>query len=737
MREQNYSMEDIVRRLLALTPMIMGIMPNDNQKLVLCGGVYRNLVRHLYVLQDGKFQDETTFKDYLLFRRSKNGDVPWFIRLTPSGKCVSTSLDGRHYQKLCVIVILNPNRIDSIYNIGCNKTPLCLKMSYSCQGSAIALLQDNQLCKFWMLEGQQMRAEAHSDVRTRTTNETKERYRHGDNKAEGHPKIIENMDDRDPFGNSGYDPFGGDDQGPVGNFDFGPSDEDYKPSSDDYSPFGGEDYDADDDDSEPGNNDEADSDPAEESPFASTSSTLTFLGGKRNLALDEFVKGMVAIDNLKVVEGEKLLQYQRDHGYYRQIPQPEQYVSERLEAGDFRAQLSPKDIQDLVKKMRWHPDCASEMDQFNAKETLINTRDAVLDFTTGEVQDHSPDCLFTYAVNARYLSDPASVFCPAFDHFCKTSLAPLQRKNDETDRAVIEQKRHLLLEMIGYICCDSNAGKCALFLKGAPDSGKSVIIKFIQLLFEPELISSIQLHQLSDRFAKAELFGKKLNVSGEIQGKKLREISTFKCITGGDSIEAERKGKDPFSFIPRCKLLFAGNVLPTFSESDTTNAFANRVKLLLFHHSIPKEAQDKNLLNKLLAERDAIFTLAMDALRELRDRNYRFTIPEESIEFLRSFEGQDDSVKTFLADCCVIEPKARIFNSDLYNAYEHYCRENGLEVLSQQDFSDMLVSILGIPSKKTRIGPRTCQGRIGIGLKEEALSAGIASNHQAKQNPNS
>lgn len=709
----DYSMEDKIRKLLALHPQILGILPNDDRKLVLCGGVYRNPVLRLYVLQDGKFQDETTFTDCLFFRRSKDGDEPWFVRLTHSSECVSTSLDGRRHQELCVIAILDPNRTDSI--VHSNKVPLCLKMFFSGRGNAIVLIHNSRLCKLWMLEGEQMRAEAHPDVRVSTPKKGKEKFHHGTGDTQAPPKIIENMDAYDPFGSSGYEP-----------------------SSDDYSPFGGEDYDVGDDDSEPGDNDEADSDPAEESPFASTSSTLkSSLGGKRNLALDEFVKGMVAFDNLKVVEGEKLLQYQRDHGYYRQIPQPEQYVSERLEAGDFRAQLSPKDVQDIVKKMRWHPDCASEMDQFNAKETLINTRDAVLDFKTGEVQDHSPDCLFTYAVNARYLSDPASVFCPAFDHFCETSLAPLYRKDDETDKTIIEQKRRFLLEMIGYICCDSNAGKCALFLKGAPDSGKSVIIKFIQSLFEPELISSIQLHQLSSRFDKAVLFGKKLNVAGEIQGIILRDISIFKSITGGDSIQAEYKGKDPFSFIPRCKLLFAGNVLPIFSESDTTNAFANRVNLLLFHHSIPKEDQDKELLDKLIAERDAIFTLAMDALRELRDRNYCFTIPEESIEFLRSFEGQDDSVKTFLADCCVIEPKARIFNSDLYNAYEHYCRENGLEVLSQNDFSDMLVSILGIPSKKTRIGPRTRQGRIGIGLKEEALSAGIASNHQAKQNPNS
>ena len=113
-------------------------------------------------------------------------------------------------------------------------------------------------------------------------------------------------------------------------------------------------------------------------------------------------------------------------------------------------------------------------------------------------------------------------------------------------------------------------------MKGEPDSGKSVVANFITQLFQPELISNVPLHKLSERFFKAELFGKKLNVAGEIQGKQLTEIATFKSITGGDAITGEYKGKNPFSFTPRCKLLFAGNALPGTSESDATKAFVNR-----------------------------------------------------------------------------------------------------------------------------------------------------------------
>lgn len=444
------------------------------------------------------------------------------------------------------------------------------------------------------------------------------------------------------------------------------------------------------------NYDDEDSDlsHAEEAPVTFQSSVpRSSLGGRRNCALDKLIDNMIFRGNLKAVEGDQLLEYLHNRGYYRHVRRPERYIAKCLNPEGFLAPLSARDIHDTAKKILWHPVCDSRIDQFNRYESLINTRDGILDFVTDEVQDHSPEYFFTYFIDATYLGKPETVSCPTFDHFCETSLAPLHHLSAEADKVIIEQKRQLLLEMIGYICCDSNAGKCALFLKGAPDSGKS------------------------DRFAKAELFGKKLNVSGEIQWKKLREITTFKCITGGDRIEAEYKEKDLFSFVPRCKLLFAGNALPTTSEADATRAFVNRLTILLFNHSIPKEKQDKDLLDKLLAERDAIFTLAMDALRELKNRNYCFTLPEESIDFLNGFAERGNSLQSFLKDCCEIEPKARVFNTDLCQTYAQYCLENGLEEFPKAMLYEMLSGVPGVTMKRVRIGAENRWGHAGIRLR--------------------
>lgn len=440
------------------------------------------------------------------------------------------------------------------------------------------------------------------------------------------------------------------------------------------------------------------------------------LGGKKVMALDDLALQIIQAGSIKVTAGGQLFRYDAKQGCYCWEHSAEKLVTELLESTGHLAQLSVKDVKDLCIRVTWYSHVQCVADGFNSQMTLINTANGVLDVLSGQMEGYSPKFLFTYSVNAQYIECEDAIYCPTFEKFCATSLAPLHEQNSDVGEETIRQKRQLLLEMVGYACCDSNFGKCALFFKGEPDSGKSVMANFITRIFDSNLISNIPLHRLADRFNKAELFGKKLNVAGEIQGKKLSEIATFKSITGNDAISAEFKGKDPFSFTPRCKLLFAGNTLPGTFESDATKAFTNRLVLLLFNHSVPKEKQDKELLDKLWMERNSIFTLAMQALRGLHERNYQFSIPDESREYIQSFSERGNSLQAFLADECILERGARVHNVELTEAYREYCERNGLEQYNRQKLYDMLAGTPGISMKRFRIDSENRWGHIGIRL---------------------
>ena len=370
--------------------------------------------------------------------------------------------------------------------------------------------------------------------------------------------------------------------------------------------------------------------------------------------------------------------------------------------------LLARDFRELEAKLLRTGALCCLADGFNRSPDHVNLCNGVFNVKTGTIEPHNPSFRFTYCVRANFLMNGTDIVCPTFMEFCRSSLG-----GDPV-------KRGTLLEFVGYALSDSSAGKCALFLQGQPNSGKSVVLSFLRHLFDDELVTSIQLHQLGDRFNKAELAGKKLNVAGELAGRSLADIATFKAATGGDRIEGEFKGKDPFYFVPRCKHIFAGNTLPLTTDTDATEAFVNRVRILLFNVSIPGEQQDKNLLDKLLEERDSIVTLALRALRKLAERNYEFTMPEDSKRFLMSFKVRGNIVGGFIEDCCVLNPDARVYNTELYAAFEAYCARNGLGAISPKRFYDMLSGYPRVAATRFRMCGENRHGHLGIRLKTPA-----------------
>ena len=414
--------------------------------------------------------------------------------------------------------------------------------------------------------------------------------------------------------------------------------------------------------------------------------------------------------HVKVLEYKDLLAYDPKAACYTPIREPRVFV-ERALASDARY-LTQKDIGDIVQALLSDPRIQVEADKLNANPEMINCRSGILNWKTGHIWEHSPNQLFSYCVDAEYLSPDQRAGCPVFDQFCETSL------NGDPE------KRQQLLEVIGYVLSDAMDAKSAFFLHGAPDSGKSILLSFISALIDNRLIVNIPLHRLNDKFMSAELLSKKLNVAGEIKGSALRDISVFKSITGSDRICGEFKGKTPFYFTPRCKLLFAGNTLPETTDTDMTRSFVNRLCVVIFSVSIPKEKQDKKLLSKLFNERDEIFSLAVDALQALCERNYQFTQPADTRHFLNAYAETQSSVHAFIKDRCVVGEGGYVFSKDLCEAYREYCLLNGFDPVKGQAMQSMIATLPGVSRDRIRAEGKNLRGFRGIQVQRERNSDG-------------
>lgn len=401
---------------------------------------------------------------------------------------------------------------------------------------------------------------------------------------------------------------------------------------------------------------------------------------KHAAAAENLAQAITSQLTLKVVEGH-LYHYDHATGRYALIPNVVRFLYQHLTPTQ-RKRFRTRDLEEAASRILYSDHLSATADNFNSDACSINLLNGVWSMPMNQIRPHDPTQLYTYCVNAEFLSShkrfPLSH--PVFDEFCLTSL--------DGDPS----KKQLLLEIIGAILSDFPV-KGAFFLLGESSSGKSVLLSFLIRLLGRNLVSSVPLHLLGSRFNRAELWGKKANVVGEIKGNKLTDITTFKELTNQDLIQAERKGQDPFTFIPRAKLVFAGNVLPDVSESDATDAFANRLVPLIFAHSIPVEEQDPELKEKLWAERNAIVTEALLAFSSWVKSGRKWIFPSDSVKLINRFRKTAKPEIMFREECCSLDPDGAVCRSVLYSAYSHWCMVNGYSAVGRNLFYSSIDAI--------------------------------------------
>jgi phage/plasmid-associated DNA primase len=140
----------------------------------------------------------------------------------------------------------------------------------------------------------------------------------------------------------------------------------------------------------------------------------------------------------------------------------------------------------------------------------------------------------------------------------------------------------LAIDYWGYCLVGDNRFQKDLMDVGPPDSGKSLHLNITKAYLGPKYMAHKSLKELTqNRFAKADLYGKLANTCSDISSSKLIDIEAFKLIASGDDISAEKKNRDPFTFVPFTKLMFSANTPPLPNE-ELDDAYYKRWILLVF-----------------------------------------------------------------------------------------------------------------------------------------------------------
>jgi putative DNA primase/helicase len=321
-------------------------------------------------------------------------------------------------------------------------------------------------------------------------------------------------------------------------------------------------------------------------------------------------------------------------------------------------------------------------DKFIEPLNLLCLENGIFNIDTMTLEKFSPEHIF---LNKLPVEFNPNADCPKTKRFLREVVIPRDEwDNEDYDASDIAT----LQEFAGYLLYKNIIFNRAVMLYGEGENGKTTLINLIKEFLGRENVSNVPIQKLEkDKFAVASLLGKLANLHADLPKSALRETSTFKQITGGDTVDAEKKFKDNFSFKPYAKMMYAANTLPV--TYDDTKAFWRRWLIFRFGNSFSEDDKNtnKDLLKELSSKEElsGLFNWAIEGLKRLLE-NKQFTTNKSTTEVREEYIRQSDSVGAFILDLIVEDNSSFEYKKYVYETYSDHCRTNGYEILPENTF---------------------------------------------------
>jgi putative DNA primase/helicase len=333
---------------------------------------------------------------------------------------------------------------------------------------------------------------------------------------------------------------------------------------------------------------------------------------------------------------------------------------------------------------------------------LINVKNGMVRVIDGVLLPHDPKYLSVVQLPDEYI--PVAT-CPNIEAFVKSTFPA-----DAYD---------LAWEIPGVLMVPATWLQKAILLLGEGCNGKSVWLSLITRFLGRRNIAAIPLHKLEiDKFSVSRLVGKLANICADLPSEHLAGTSTFKALTGGDTLNAEYKFKDSFDLEPFARLVFSANHPPRSADSST--AFFRRWVVIPFDHTfgpdeqIPRDVFDARLQSP--GELSGLLNKALEGLRRV-EKQRRFSDPPSVQEAWRDFHSTTDPLAVWLDRYTIDDPDSFVTKQALRVAYNAAVEREGRPAMTAKAFGQTLYRLRSnIEERQRTVAGKTQWCYVGIGM---------------------
>jgi putative DNA primase/helicase len=370
-----------------------------------------------------------------------------------------------------------------------------------------------------------------------------------------------------------------------------------------------------------------------------------------------------------------------------------------------------KKIGDLMEAMaairilRPSVDAPAWTDGSEQHTPIVACTNGLLDVITRELRPLTPEFFNLVSVPFDYSPEAR---CPTWLEF----LRRVWPNDIEAIRAV--------QEWFGYVLSGRTDQQKILLVVGPTRSGKGTIARVLGMLVGKGNVAGPTLAGLATNFGLSPLLGKPLAVISDarLAGRDGHQVvERLLTISGEDTIDVDRKYREPWTGKIPARLMVLSNELPNFGDS--SGVIARRFIVLNMTVSwLGKE--DTGLTDKLAAELPGILNWALLGLARL-ERDGRITQPSSSLDAITTMQDTASPTSAFVRDQCRTGPDCSVLVDQLWEAWKDWAEGQGVKAGSKAMFGRNLLSVEPrIKREKPRINGKQVPAYSGIALKSWA-----------------
>jgi putative DNA primase/helicase len=322
----------------------------------------------------------------------------------------------------------------------------------------------------------------------------------------------------------------------------------------------------------------------------------------------------------------------------------------------------------------------------------LNTPAGTVNLKTGTLHPHEPGDYCTKITGCSPSTEGAEEFATFLDRLTCNDRDYARYLQEEAGLCAIGR---VMREQMGIANGAGGNGKSTMF------NAQSYVLGDYAGRISSEILTAQCRKNKSPELA--ELRGMRLVIAAELEEGMRLDTATVKQLCSTDEIQAEKKYKDPFKFVPSHTVILYTNHLPKVGTLDK----GTWDRLIVMPFNARFRGMQGEILNygQYLFDHagGAILQWIIEGAQRVIANNYHIDEPECVKQAIAAYRDNNNWLEAFLRDCCEVDPAYTQKSGELYQRYSTYCDAMRDYRRSLADFKAALTDA-GYMTRKTMYG---------------------------------